>query len=76
MMCQLLHSVNKLASACASPMSALQFATDLQLICGRASGTEHFETTQVQGNQVAGLFLAAAGFNDWAAAWRTVLSPL
>lgn len=42
--------------ACASPMSALQFATDLQLICGRASGAEDFETLQAQGNQMVSLF--------------------
>lgn len=33
-------------------MSALQFATDLQLVCGTASGAEDFETLQAQGNQV------------------------
>ena len=75
-MCQLLHSVNKLVSACALPMSALRFATGLQLICGRASGAEHFETLQAQGNQVVGLFLATTGFSDWAAVCRNVLSPL
>ena len=37
-------------------MSALQFATDPQLICGRASGAEDFETLRALGNQVVGLF--------------------
>ena len=63
-------------SACASPMSALQFATDLQLICGTARGAEDFEILQAQGNQVAGLFLATTGLSDWAAVGRDVHSPL
>lgn len=37
-------------------MSALQFATDLQLMCGGARGAKGFETLQAQGNQVVGLF--------------------
>lgn len=63
-------------STCASPVSALQFATALQLIHGRTSGAEDSETLQAQGNQVVGLFLATTGLDDWAAVRRDVFSPL